>query len=205
MRSLEPSSDGRGYDADMTVDASVCGLFLFGMFDASDERIVSTVKHLRETLWVPTAVGGMARYERDAYQRANADPRIPGNPWFICTVWLARWHIAAAKQAGDLAPALELLRWVAARALPSGVLAEQVDPDHDTPLSVSPLTWSHAAVIQTVIDYTEKLAVFNACPTCGQPTQRRDRATFLSQRLAAIGCDGRTRLIVEGDSSASVP
>ncbi len=187
LRSLEPSKEGTGYDADMTVDASVCGLFLFGMFDASDERIASTVKHLQETLWVPTAVGGMARYERDAYQRANADPRIPGNPWFICTLWLARWHIAAAKQAGDLAPALELLRWVAARALPSGVLAEQVDPEHDTPLSVSPLTWSHAVVIQTVVDYVQKLSEFNACPTCGQPTQRRDRATFLSERLSAIG------------------
>jgi GH15 family glucan-1,4-alpha-glucosidase len=193
LRSLVPARDGQGYEADLTVDASVCGLFLFGMFEASDDRIASTVGHLRQNLWVPTAVGGMARYEHDAYQRASADASVPGNPWFICTLWLAQWHIAAAKEASDLAPALELLRWVAARALPSGVLAEQVDPDHDRPLSVSPLTWSHAAVIQTVVDYTEALSRFNLCPTCGQPTGRRDRATFLSERLSAIGAlDGES-------------
>jgi len=79
------------------------------------------------------------------------------------------------------------LRWVASRSLPSGVLAEQIDPQTDAPLSVSPLTWSHAAVIQTVVDYTEKLAQFNLCPQCGQPLRRRDRATFLSERLATIG------------------
>ena len=78
LRSIMAARDGQGYDADLTVDASVCGLFLFGMFDASDERVTSTVKHLRETLWVPTAVGGMARYERDAYQRASRDA---SGPW----------------------------------------------------------------------------------------------------------------------------
>ncbi len=187
LRSIFPSVGDGTYEADMTVDASVCGLFLFDMFDADDPRIASTVAHMREKLWVPTPVGGLARYEHDEYQRGSADASVPGNPWFVCTLWLARWHIAVAHTADDLAPALELLRWVASRALPSGVLAEQVDPQTDAPLSVSPLTWSHGAVIQTVVDYTEKLSRFNVCPDCGQPVRRRDRATFLSERLASIG------------------
>ncbi|HYM15898.1 MAG TPA: glycoside hydrolase family 15 protein [Dehalococcoidia bacterium] len=186
IRSVAPSDSGGSYQPDLTVDASVAGLFLFGMFDASDQRVARTIEHLRAALWVPLSVGGMARYQHDAYQRRSSDPRVPGNPWFISTLWLARWHIAAAATAADLAPALDLLRWVAARALPSGVLAEQVDPETDAPVSVSPLTWSHAEVIQTVVAYAEKLAAFNVCPDCGQPLQRRDRATFLSQRLAAI-------------------
>jgi len=186
LRSIVP--DGDAYRADTTVDASVCGLFLFDMLDAGDPRVVSTVEHLKAKLWVPTDVGGLARYEQDAYQRQGADEgRVPGNPWFITTLWLARWHIATATKTEELQPAMELLRWAAARALPSGVLAEQVDPRTGAPLSVSPLTWSHGEVIQTVVDYMEKLAQFDVCATCGEPHLVRDRATFLSQRLAGIG------------------
>ena len=43
----------------------------------------------------------------------------------------------------------------AEHALPSGVLAEQVNPYSDAPLSVSPLTWSHASFVSTVHDYVQ--------------------------------------------------
>ena len=38
-------------------------------------------------------------------------------------------------------------------ALPSGVMAEQVHPLSGEPLSVSPLTWSHATFVAAVNDY----------------------------------------------------
>ena len=182
-----------GYTPDLTVDASVCGLFLFGMLAADDERVESTVRHLRDRLTVPTPIGGLARYENDEYQRTTPRSDIPGNPWFVSTLWLAQWQVAAARTANDLAPALDLLRWAAARALPSGILSEQVDPITGAPLSVSPLTWSHGAVIQAVVDYAEKLSTFNVCPECGEPTRRRDRETFLSRRLEGIATDAPGR------------
>jgi len=37
----------------------------------------------------------------------------------------------------------EILEWVAEHALPSSVLAEQLDPYTCTPRMVAPLTWSH--------------------------------------------------------------
>jgi GH15 family glucan-1,4-alpha-glucosidase len=37
--------------------------------------------------------------------------------------------------------------------LPSGVLAKQVHPFTEDPLSVSPLTWSHAAFVSAVQAY----------------------------------------------------
>ena len=49
-----------------------------------------------------------------------------------------------------------MLQWVVDHALPSGVLAEQVDPYTDAPLSASPLTWSHAEYIATVRWYAGK-------------------------------------------------
>ena len=47
----------------------------------------------------------------------------------------------------------DTLEWVRARALPSGSLAEQVHPITGAPLSVSPLTWSHATLVGVVNRY----------------------------------------------------
>jgi GH15 family glucan-1,4-alpha-glucosidase len=121
------------------------------MLPADNPRVTASMKHLRERLWVQTDIGGLARYENDQYERRSEDlSKVPGNPWFICTLWLAHWHITAAKTLEDLEPASELLQWVAKHALPSGILAEQLHPYTGEPLSVSPLTWSHASVVFTV-------------------------------------------------------
>jgi GH15 family glucan-1,4-alpha-glucosidase len=152
-----------GHRVDEVVDASLCGLFLFGMYEASDPRIIRTMGTLREKLTVRTTVGGLARYEGDAYQRSvpAEDGNVPGNPWFISTLWLAQWQIARAQSPEDLQPALEALTWVAQRALRSVVMAEQVHPYTGEPLSVSPLTWSHSTFVQTVLEYVEKLSSFS--------------------------------------------
>jgi len=46
--------------------------------------------------------------------------------------------------------------WAAERALPSGILPEQVHPESGDFISVSPLTWSHATLVAAVLDYIEK-------------------------------------------------
>jgi GH15 family glucan-1,4-alpha-glucosidase len=135
-------------------ESSVIGLWYFGMLAADDPRVVMAMQHYRERLWVKTPIGGIARYENDYYHQVSSDlANVPGNPWFICTLWLAQWHIATARTLADLEPANDLLDWVAGHMLPSGVLAEQVHPYTGEPLSVSPLTWSHAAVVSTVQAY----------------------------------------------------
>ncbi|HSL92046.1 MAG TPA: glycoside hydrolase family 15 protein, partial [Candidatus Limnocylindrales bacterium] len=89
----------------------------------------------------------------------------------------AQWYIALAKSPEDLQPALELLKWTASHALPSGVLAEQVHPYTNAPLSVSPLTWSHSAFVSAFLEYADQLASLTACPACGQhPRMRRTEA-----------------------------
>jgi GH15 family glucan-1,4-alpha-glucosidase len=35
-------------------------------------------------------------------------------------------------------------------------MAEQVHPDTHAPLSVSPLTWSHATFVMTVLEYLKR-------------------------------------------------
>ncbi len=163
-RMLEPRETD--YDVDMTVDASLYGLFAFGPYDSRDERVAQTMEAVEKELWVPTNTGGVARYRGDLYQRVPGDEG-PGNPWFICTLWLGQYYVARAQSQRDLEPAVGILEWVASRALPSGVMAEQVHPETHRPLSVAPLTWSHAAFVTAVQEYLDKQRSFQRCAHCG--------------------------------------
>jgi len=82
---------------------------------------------------------------------------VPGNPWFMCTMWLAQWYIATARTQADLAPAKKMIDWAVAHQVPGGLLSEQLDPHTGAPLSVSPLTWSHAEYVVTVEEYCTKM------------------------------------------------
>lgn len=155
-RMVNRKPDG-SWDVDATLDSSLFGLWYFGMFAPDDPRIVATMEAVRGRLWVKTSVGGMARYEDDYYHQQSTDiANVPGNPWFICTLWLAQWIIATAKTRADLKPSVEILEWCVQHGLPSGVLAEQIHPYTHAPLSVSPLTWSHATFVAAVQEYLAK-------------------------------------------------
>ena len=157
-------------NVDPTIDASLYAVGCFGVYDPAEERVTRTMQAIRDRLWCKTAVGGIARYENDHYHQVSQDlDNVPGNPWFVCTLWVAQWLIKKATTVDQLKEAVPLLEWVADRALASGVLAEQVHPYTNEPLSVSPLTWSHATYVQTVLDYLEKRGSLDLCPTCHNP------------------------------------
>lgn len=148
---------------DTTIDSSLYAPFAFGLLAAAAPEMESTMRAIEQRLWVQTPIGGVARYENDYYWRKSDDiERVPGNPWFVCTLWLAQWWIAMAKTREDLHRPREILEWVAEHALPSGVLAEQLHPYTGEPLSVSPLTWSHAEYVKTVLDYCRKFEELTA-------------------------------------------
>jgi glucoamylase len=150
LRSLQFNGDDL-YEADTTVDASLFGTFYLGCFAPDDEMVANTMHAIEEKLGKD---GGVARFENDAYMRAaNAGP---GNTWFICTLWLADYYIATAKTKNDLDKALNILEWTVAHALPSGVLAEQLNAETGEHISVSPLTWSHSTFVATVMNYLQK-------------------------------------------------
>ena len=142
---------------DDALDSSVYALFEFSLFDANDELVASTMEKVKEWLSVKTPIGGMARYYKDMYKTTSADyHNVPGNPWFICTLWYAKYIIAKATSSADLKEALEILQWVEHHASPTKVLAEQLHPFTGEPLSVSPLTWSHAELVDTMTNYANK-------------------------------------------------
>ncbi|MDQ3440788.1 MAG: glycoside hydrolase family 15 protein, partial [Planctomycetota bacterium] len=164
------------YEVDEVIDASLYAIYKFHLFEADDERVISTMRQVEDKLWVKTRVGGLARYENDYYHRVSNDiANVPGNPWFICTLWLADYFITRAQTTSELKLALPIFEWTAAHALESGVLAEQVNPYTNEPISVSPLTWSHATVVSTAIKYLEKLESLQQCGSCDQPVFRMRR------------------------------
>jgi len=150
---------GEELDLDKTVDASTFAVSFLNIFPASSAFAGGTMEAIRERLWVQTEVGGVARYEGDAYHRISEEEsgRVPGNPWLICTLWQAEYTIARATSVAELQSALDLVRWALSKALPSLVLPEQIDPYDGQPLSVSPLTWSHAQVISVIRSYLDGL------------------------------------------------
>jgi GH15 family glucan-1,4-alpha-glucosidase len=144
VRTLYVEPDGT-LTPDMVIDASMTGLYQFGMFDVQSDEIKRTMKVIEDRLVIKTDVGGVARYENDYYHQVSQDiANVPGNPWFICACWLAQYKIESATTISALSEALSWLQWAQTHALPSGVLAEQINPYTHEPLSVSPLTWSHA-------------------------------------------------------------
>ncbi|RLC26959.1 MAG: glycoside hydrolase family 15 protein, partial [Deltaproteobacteria bacterium] len=148
---------GKGYELDEVIDVSLSGPAILGALPPGDPRMVETIAAIRQQLWLKTPVEGCARYQNDVYHRQSDSPAdIPGNPWFISTLWLGEYFIARAENLQELHEALPYLEWCAKNALPSGVLAEQVHPVNGSPLSVSPLTWSHSSFVWAVLRYTEK-------------------------------------------------
>ena len=149
--------NGTGYELDEVIDVSLLGLTILGILPPGDPRMVATAESIHRQLWLKTPLEGCARYQDDVYHRPVDSPTdVPGNPWFISTLWLGEYFIERAESLRELREAIPYLQWCEKNALPSGVLAEQVHPVNGSPLSVSPLTWSHSSFVWAVLQYTDK-------------------------------------------------
>ena len=148
-----------GIEVDTVLDSAVMGLWRFGMYEPDEPRIAATMQAVSDELQVRSSCRGIARYQDDYYFQVEKDVSlVPGNPWFICTLWLAQWQIAVARKREDLQAPRDALQWTLDHQLPGGLLSEQLDPHTGEPLSVSPLTWSHAEFVITVDDYVRRAA-----------------------------------------------
>lgn len=138
---------------DETIDASsLFGLWYFDVLDQQEQKFVSTQQAVAAHLSNPTPVGGMIRYEDDAYFRS----KDLSNPWLITTMWEALRKVSGDQiDQQDLNAVEKTLAWVAEHAYPSGVLAEQLEPHTGRSLSATPLVWSHAVYVDLVLEYLQ--------------------------------------------------
>ncbi len=184
LRGITWDREGRK-QADPALDASLYALFAFRVFPGRDERVAATMQAVRDGLWCRTPIGGLARYEHDTYQASQPpSAAVPGNPWIIASLWYVRYLMARATTQQELDEALPTLLWCTQRALPSGVLPEQIDPASGTAVSVSPLTWSHAEFITAVQEYLNRREELSKCPSCEHPAILKYRSNVLFQNRA---------------------
>lgn len=139
------------YDDTLDV-SSMYGMLMYADKSFAGDQTEQTVKAVETTLLDKSPSGGSPRYEHDNY--FAADQQYLGNPWFVTTLWLAQYYIRIDK--AD--EARRLVDWTVQHALPSGVLSEQINPSNGSIIGVTPLVWSHAELINTLLDLRHKQA-----------------------------------------------
>lgn len=134
---------------DNTLDvSSLYGVMMFALHK-NVEPLHKTMERIERELLDTSPAGGSPRYENDHY--FEIQPEYKGNPWFVTTLWLAQYFVRTRQTER----AVHYVEWALSKALPSGVMAEQVHPTDGTSLSVAPLVWSHAELINTVLDISK--------------------------------------------------
>jgi GH15 family glucan-1,4-alpha-glucosidase len=135
---------------DDTVDISnLYGPFMYAGLDLQDHRLLGTADRVEKALLNTSPSGGVLRYEHDNYFLTRRNYK--GNPWVVSTLWLAQYYATVGKRD----QASQLLDWSLAHELPSGALSEQFDPETGGPLVVTPLVWSHAELVNTLLDLSK--------------------------------------------------
>lgn len=148
VKGLIPSQDG--YTQDTTIDvSSLAGAFIYGLFSVNSDVLTNTMKYIEERIGSKDSPG-LPRYENDVYYR-QAGTTEP-NYWFITSLWRAQYWI----EAGNIIGAQNVIDWVLTHTTDSGILSEQLSPHTAEPLSVSPLNWSHAELLSTLMDLRSK-------------------------------------------------
>jgi glucoamylase len=137
--------DNGSLEFDNTLDiSSVYGAVTFGLFDRSEPEVIQSLLLCDDILLDKSPSGGVVRYEHDRY--FESEPSYMGNPWFVTTLWLANLDTSEDKSSLQ-----RYVDWTLQHALPSGVLSEQINPSTGAPLSVTPLVWSHAELINAIL------------------------------------------------------
>lgn len=144
MSNLWDEADGRFLKSinprDSSIDTALLGLsYPFSVIDADDPRLLSTSRQIQNAYTY--ASEGLGRYPGDLYHG--------GNPWFITTLWMALYQC----QLLNYDKARVLIDWCAKHVDELKLFSEQIQKDSGEPISASPLAWSHAMFILSLLDY----------------------------------------------------
>jgi GH15 family glucan-1,4-alpha-glucosidase len=134
---------------DNTLDVSSWyGMFTFE-YETNKQRLVNGAKTIEQELLNSAPSGGVPRYENDNY--FASEPKYKGNSWYVTTLWLAQYYVRSNKTE----QASELIAWCLQHTSPSGMLSEQAHTETGASTGVSPLVWSHAELINTILDISD--------------------------------------------------
>jgi len=132
---------------DETIDvSSVFGAFMYGLFPVGSEQLQASIATLSNTFGIDAGQIGLPRYQNDNYRRVSNE--VTGNWWPVTTLWMAQYYL----ETDQTEKAIKALDWVLGHSAETGIFPEQINPLTNEPLSVAPLTWSHAEYIATLLD-----------------------------------------------------
>ena len=135
------------FEYDKTLDiSSLYGIYLFGKTNLNDKFFLNTLSKVEELLKNNNDSLGVIRYFNDNYFRVSENS--PGNPWVMTSLWLAQIYISLKQPQ----KAKAIIDWVIKYSSEGGTISEQRNPYNNLPISVDPLVWSHAELINTIID-----------------------------------------------------
>lgn len=146
IKGFHQDEDGNRQVDDTLDSSSLFGAVMYGLFEIDSKEVQQSLKTLEEKLMNKSPSGGLPRYENDQYCRSD-NPYL-GNPWFVTTLWMAQIYNELDMQ--DKIP--PIIDWVRSHMAKSGILSEQINPETSEPVSVSPLIWSHAELMNTFLD-----------------------------------------------------
>ena len=133
-----------GVEYDQTLDiSSFFGAYMFEY--GTQEHITMTIGAIEKLLLDISPSRGSGRYEDDNYFRS--DPPYKGNPWFVTTLWVAQYYALTDQKE----KASDYVDWTIKNSLPSGLLSEQISPEDSKIVGVTPLVWSHAELVNTIL------------------------------------------------------
>jgi GH15 family glucan-1,4-alpha-glucosidase len=130
--------------------SSLFGPYMYLGLPVDDERLKKTAEQVEKRLLNTSPAGGVIRYEFDNYFLKKTVYK--GNPWVVASLWLAQYYHGS----GDSEKARSLVTWAMDRQSATGSLSEQYDPETKVDLSVSPLVWSHAELVNSILDMSKE-------------------------------------------------
>ncbi len=130
---------------DDTIDlSSLYGAFMFGLFELDSPELTDAITTAQQVL----SDGSLySRFEGDSYY---GDAKTL-NDWPIVSLWMAE----IALERDEIETAEQTLEAVLSLQSASGMLPEQVRHGTHEVTSLSPLVWSHAELVSTIIDYMQ--------------------------------------------------
>lgn len=130
---------------DDTIDiSSLYGIFMYGLVDLDSEEIKASVLTAKQRL----SSGNLySRFVGDDYFGDKGQPNL----WTFTSLWMAEILL----EFDDVSGADDIIKAVLSLSSPSGMLPEQVERSSHGSTSLSPLVWSHAELVSSLIDYVQ--------------------------------------------------
>lgn len=144
-RSFYTAKDGTRHIDDTPDVSSLYGMFMYGLLDPDNPETKRALEAMRELLRSRSDGEGYIRFVGDSYRSLNGEPNI----WTVPTLWAAQLEV----EIDNMDSAGHAIDWVLSLEPTTRFIPEQVDADKHQSTFISPLVWSHAELINTILDF----------------------------------------------------